>query len=221
MSVTNPGITTGECVYVVEDDADLQRSLAWTLTSVKYCVEAFGSADEFKKVVDCHKPGCVVLDLLLPGITGLQLCRQLRAAKSPLAVALISAHGDIPSAVQCLRLGAVDFLEKPFGRERLLQAVNEGIVRSRQEYADMEEEEMVSQRLALLSQRERQILDCMTEGLITKEIAKRLDISPRTVDVHRSQIKQKLGLRSSAQVGHLLYVEERRRRRAEGWTGAD
>lgn len=221
MPIGNPETAIGECVYVIEDDVDLQKSLAWTLASVKYSVEIFDSADDFLKKTDFHKAGCIVLDLLLPGITGLQLCRHFAAIKSPLAVVLISAHGDISSAVRCLRLGAVDFLEKPFGRERLLQAVNEGIVRSRQKHADMQEEEMVSQRLASLTQRERQVLDCMTEGLITKEIAKCLDLSPRTVDIHRSQIKQKLELKSSAQIGRLMYVEERRRRRVRRGPGVD
>lgn len=205
----------GDRVYVVEDDLDLRKSIEWTLASVRYSVRTFGSADEFRKVGVFDHPGCIVLDLLLPGITGLQLCRQLAAAKSPLAVVFISAHGDISSAVQCLRLGAVDFLEKPFGRERILQAVNEGVTRSRALHAELEEEEAVARQFDSLTEREREVLDCMAEGLITKEIAKRLGISSRTVDIFRSKLKKKLNLASSAQIGRLMCIDERRRRRVE------
>lgn len=206
-----------DIVYVVEDNDDTRKSIEWTLTSVGYTVRCFPDAPSCLKQIDFSSPCCAVVDLLLPGMTGLSLCNELRSHEGRCAVVMISGHGDIESAVEAMKQGVVDFLEKPFGREKLLTSVHQAIELAKRHYRDSEEEAEITQRYATLSPREAEVFHWMATGLVTKQIASILGISPRTVDVHRSKIAQKMHLDSPTQMAHVLSVLQRQRDRKEKW----
>lgn len=200
-------------VYVVDDNEEIRNSVHWTLTTVGYLVQTFDNAQDCLNHIDAAIPACVVVDLLLPGMTGLRFCRELFAKQGNCAVVMISGHGDVASAVEAMKLGVVDFLEKPFGREHLLHAVDQGIELVTRRQQEIQEEDEVAERLRTLSSREREVLESMAAGLVTKQIAGKLGISPRTVDVHRSHITQKLRIHSPSQLSHLLLLHGRRQSR--------
>ncbi|MBL9090389.1 MAG: response regulator transcription factor [Planctomycetaceae bacterium] len=195
-------------VYIVEDDADLRRSLDTTLRSMGYAVESFGGADEFLQQT-ADAPGCLLVDLLLPGITGLKLCREVVRKRLPCSFVLMSGHGDVPSAVEAMRLGAIDFLEKPFSYQQLLTVVDQACRSAQAMCEQCLADAVAAKRLATLTPRERQVFDAIADGLVTKEIAKRFNISSRTIDVHRSRIMEKLGITSHNQLAHLIAAVSR------------
>ncbi len=146
-------------------------------------------------------------------MTGLELCRQMIAEDWNFQFIVISAHGEVATAVEAMRLGAIDFLEKPCSRQRLLDAVHKGLDRATRQRHDILEEDEVARRLDSLSCREREVFDAMAAGLVTKEIASQLRISPKTVDVHRSKISHKLQIDSPSQIGYVVYLNNRRSER--------
>lgn len=194
-------------VYVVEDDEDIRKFITETLTSVDYEVQAFSDGHTALVAVRERRPDCMVVDMLLPRMTGLKLCQDLAAAKgeTPRFV-MISGHGDVPSAVEAMRLGAVDFLEKPFGRERLVAAVQQALKLSAERAQDIAEKRKALELLDSLTPREREVFDLVASGRVTKQIATLLKISPRTVDVHRANIARKLKLESPTQLAHFISV---------------
>lgn len=188
-------------VYVVEDDHDMRRSLEWALKSEGLRVATFGSPLEFLDRFDARSAaGCLVLDLRLPGMTGLDVYRQVRARGGALPFVVITAHGDVPHAVAAMRQGALDFIEKPFSRQQLLDRVREALASDAESRQRAHGEEEVRQRLAKLTPREREVLDLVVEGKLTKEIARRLGISPKTVEVHRSNLVKKMDVECVAQL---------------------
>ncbi len=201
-------------VFVVDDDQKMLESMAWTLRSVGYdvtlCSDGPGCLDAF----DSKHPLCVVVDLLLPGMTGLKLCEKL-ATHSNCTFVMISGHGDVRSAVDAMKLGAIDFLEKPFNRDTLLTAVESGLETAKTQSEQMAEEEAVVSKMASLTSREREVFECMADGLVTKQIAAQLRSSPKTVDVHRSRISKKLGLVSPKQIAYVIYLSRRASARAK------
>lgn len=206
--------TEARRVDVVDDDPEFSGALAWILRSVGYSVRNFAAAPEYLEQVPAATPSAVVVDLLLPGTTGLSLCREIVARQLPCAFIMTSGHADVPSAVETMRLGAVDFLEKPFTRQRLLEVVDDGLRAAARKQQRRQEEEEAERCLEGLSGREREVFNAIAAGLVTKEIARRLGISTRTVDVHRSGIMQKLRLESPIQLGNLLAILERKAVRA-------
>lgn len=211
IEIIAPSVT----VYVVDDNEEIRNSVKWTLTTVGYLVQTFDNAADCLHRIDAAIPTCVVVDLLLPGMTGLRLCRELIAMQANCAVVMISGHGDVTSAVEAMKLGAVDFLEKPFGREQLLHAVNQAIALVTRRQQEIREEDEVTERLQKLSAREREVLESMAAGLVTKQIAGKLGISPRTVDVHRSNIAQKMCIVSPSQLSHIMMLQSRRQSRVK------
>ena len=199
-------------VNVVEDDPDVRRVIDLTLSSVGYEVRTFENARDYLDRLDDSEPSCTIIDLLLPGMSGLTLCRQLCETPTCSSFVMISGHGDIASAVDVMKLGAIDFLEKPVSRERLLHAVNAGLERARRRFAEESEEREVWKRLQSLTPREREVFDGMADGLVTKQIALQLGISTKTVDVHRSKISQKLCIDSPSQLGKIISIVSRRQR---------
>lgn len=191
-------------VYVIDDDADVRESLVSMLESVGYSVGSFALADEFLSQASTAEPSAVLVDLLLPGMMGLDLCREIISRELPCEFAVISGHADVPSTVDAMRLGAVDLLEKPFSKQRLLTTVDRALQNARTKFKKRASDEEVTRRLTVLSPREREIFCAVAEGLVTKEIATRFGISARTVDVHRSRIKQKLGVESPLQLANFL-----------------
>ena len=196
-------------VVVIDDDQTVRDAISSVLGDVGYDVRAFSSPAECRQAFPSDVPTCVLVDLVLPGVTGLRFCEQVQSLPN-VACVIISGHGDVRSAVRAMKLGAVDFLEKPFSREALLDAVHNALNHASHRYLESKEEEVIGARVDSLSPREREIYDLLGQGLATKEIARHLGISRRTVDVHRSNIARKLGVGSPTQLAYTMFVVRRR-----------
>jgi two-component system response regulator FixJ len=200
-------------VHVIDDDADVRASLEWTLRAVGYSVKVHASALDFHAHQHEWSPSCLIIDLLMPGMTGLKLCQEIANSHHSFAFVMLTGHGDVSTAVEAMKLGAADFLEKPCTRQKLLNAVQRASDLLRAEMAEIEEEEDSRQRIEQLTAREKEVFEQMAQGRVTKEIASRLGISAKTVDVHRSRISQKLRFDSPTQIGKFVAIEHRRHRR--------
>jgi two-component system response regulator FixJ len=184
-------------VYVIDDDDGMRESLRFLLGAQGFAAEAYSSARDFLAAGGAGKTGCLVVDVRLPDMTGLELQEHLAGLNSRLCVIVITGHAEVAMAVSAMKAGAVDFLEKPFSDEALLESVGRALEQSRQ----MSRATALSEtgnRLDSLTERERQVLDQLVTGNPHKVIAHALDISPRTIEVHRARIMQKLGARNLA-----------------------
>lgn len=192
-------MTHAPLVYVVDDDPDLRKSLRMLLHSVSIDVEEFESADDFLARVDIlpERPVCLLLDVRMPGMSGMALFERLRERDLPLPTILLTGHGDIEMAVKAMKLGAADFLTKPFGSQTLLDRVQELLRRSREPASgsDVSAEEAIA-RWQTLSQREKEVFERIVAGAPNKVIATEFDISVRTVESHRARVMEKMGTRS-------------------------
>lgn len=194
-----------ELVYILDDDEELCRSLDWLLGSVGIRTECHTEADAFLAAFDPHRPACLVLDVRMPHKGGFQVQELLNAADAVLPVVFVSAHGDIRMSVRALQQGAVDFLEKPYDPQHLLEVVQRALALARDRYAEQAERRAVRARLAGLSGREREILRHVIAGHTSKSIARGLGISVKTVDVHRARIREKSAAESlGALIGDML-----------------
>ncbi|MBI4695933.1 MAG: response regulator transcription factor [Gammaproteobacteria bacterium] len=179
-------------VCLVDDEPDVTRSLCWLLESVHVAARAFHSADEFLAALPALEgPQCLVLDLRMPGTSGLELMEKLVRARPDIPVVFLSAHGDVPSAVRAMKLGAFDFLQKPFNPQAFLEIVNRCSALARERHAEMLSEHGYASRFALLSPREKEVFARLITGESSKEIARRLEISHKTVEVHRANVLRK------------------------------
>jgi FixJ family two-component response regulator len=183
-------------VYIVDDDASVRDSLALMLGLSGYSTALFADAEAFLAAWRPQWSGCVVADLRLPGRTGIELQAELRARGSSLPFIIITAHGDVPTARTAFQAAAVDFLEKPFDHAQLRTAIESAFSMEGRRLQRAAE----AARLAVLTAREREVLEHAAQGLHAKEIAARLRISPRTVEVHKTRIMQKLGVRNVAEL---------------------
>ena len=190
-------------VFVVDDDPSIRDSLALMLGLGGYRTSLFADAEAFLAAFRPDFAGCLVVDLKLPGRSGLELQAELRARGVALPVIIITAHGDVPAARAAFQAQAVDFLEKPFDQKQLFAAIDAAFAleetRREREQARRADAEM----LARLTPREREVLDAVAQGLHAKEIGARLNISPRTVEVHKTRIMEKLGARNVAELVRL------------------
>jgi two-component system, LuxR family, response regulator FixJ len=193
-------------VFVVDDNDGFRSSTRWLLESHGFRVDAFSSPRHFLAYVDTLKPqemvGCVLLDIRMPEMTGLEVQEALRQRSCPLPVIFISGHGDVPLAVEAMRKGAVHFLEKPFGDDALVAALHDAVKPAREgaERAPGSTDETARAQLDSLTARERQVLDLVLEGQLNKVIADKLGISIKTVELHRSRVMTKMHARSIAQL---------------------
>ena len=187
-------------VYVVEDDASVRDSLALMLGLAGYSTAAYADAEAFLAAWRADWAGCVVTDLRLPGMSGLDLQAALRERGSELPVIVITGHGDVPSARAAFRAAAVDFLEKPFDDAQLRAAIDTAFAREGSRLGGEAARRADLARLERLTPREREVLEHAARGLHAKEIAAALDISPRTVEVHKARIMEKLGVRNIAEL---------------------
>ena len=178
-------------IHVIDDDAALRDSLAFLLGSAGLLVRGFESAQAFLQELASIEAGCVVTDIRMPGIDGLELLRLLQEMGKGLPVIVMTGHGDVPLAVKAMRLGAADFVEKPFEDEVMIDAVRSALTSSMPLPAVGVSDEMAL-RLASLSRRERQVLSGLVEGQTNKEIARQFDLSPRTVEVYRAKLMTKM-----------------------------
>jgi two-component system response regulator FixJ len=179
-------------VYVVDDDDAMRDSLDFLLAAAGFSVKAFESASSFLEVLARVQAGCLITDIRMPGMDGLELLRRVKRERPLLPVIMMTGHGDVPLAVEAMKLGANDFIEKPFEDQRLIDAIRAAMA----SFADALEDEAVSaqimSRVAALSQRERQVLEGLVAGLSNKAIARDYAISPRTVEVYRANVMTKM-----------------------------
>jgi FixJ family two-component response regulator len=197
-SAKSAGATDQPIVFVVDDDASVREGLARLFRSLKLSVEVFASAQEFLANERANVPSCLVLDVRLPGLSGFDFQAELIKADIRIPIVFITGHGDIPMTVRAMKAGAVDFLAKPFREQDLLDAVATAIQRDR---ARREHEHTVAglrTHFASLTPREREIMALVASGLMSKQIAARIELSEITVKVHRSHIMKKMGARSVA-----------------------
>jgi two-component system, LuxR family, response regulator FixJ len=179
-------------VHVIDDDEALRESLAFLLETAHFEVRTYDSALRFLEALRHAEPGCIITDVRMPGMSGLELLRQLGNLESTFAVIVITGHGDIPLAVEAMKLGAVDFLEKPFDDNALIAAVRSALSRRERDLERDSEKLEIHSRIAALSNRERQVLEGLVAGHANKTIAFDLGISPRTVEIYRANLMTKM-----------------------------
>jgi FixJ family two-component response regulator len=186
-------------VFVVDDDHRVREALSSLIASAGLRVTAYGSAAEFLEAEKPDAPACLVLDLQLPGSSGLELQRELADAAGP-PIIFITGHGDIPSSVRAMKAGAIEFLPKPFGDQELLQAIDAALTLDRKGRRERAELAELQKHYALLTPREREVLPFVVAGLANKQTAAELGTSEITIGVHRGQIMRKMGARSLAEL---------------------
>lgn len=197
-------------VFIVDDDAGVRDALAWLLRSRRLGSQAFDSAEAFLDMLDharlARRPACLLLDVRMPGLSGLALFDRLveRALHQALPVIFLTGHGDVPTAVSAVKRGAFDFCEKPFSDNALVDRVEQALAQSAAFLEAQLAQSRVRQRLAELTERERAVMQLVVEGLPNKRIADQLDISVRTVEVHRARVFDKMEVKSAVELANLL-----------------
>lgn len=193
-------------VHVIDDDEAMRESLSFLLKAAKISVSAYDSADAFLAKLKDIKGGCIVTDVRMPGMSGLDLLKRLRELNSPMPVIVITGHGDVPLAVEAMKYGASDFLEKPFDDDTLLGAVRKALSETAASQEDHALRTAVTQRMASLSARERQVLDGLLAGHPNKTIAYDLGISPRTIEIYRANVMTKMEAASLSELVRMALV---------------
>jgi two-component system response regulator FixJ len=193
-------------IYVIDDDDAVRDSLSLLLETSGFKVRVFAAATEFLDIVDSLAPGCVIADVRMPEMDGLELQERLAARQARLPIVVITGHGDVPMAVRAMRAGAVDFVEKPFADEAILASVRQALTRLAAAPARDELAEAAAARVEHLSPREREVLEGLVAGLPNKSIAYDLSISPRTVEIHRARVMDKMQARSLSELVRLALV---------------
>ncbi len=192
-------------VLLVDDEAAVFEGLIWLLDSIKVRSRTFTDGDDFlKAVATAGGPVCAVLDLRMPGMSGLELQKTLIDTGQDIPLFFLTAHGDVPAAVNAMQMGAVTFLQKPFNPQDFLDAINRVMRLAAEGYADRQRKQQFARRLAKLSAREREIRDAIVQGFTSKEIARAHDISPKTVDVHRANVLRKMEVGSAGELQRLV-----------------
>ena len=187
-------------VYVVDDDPDMRDSLQWLMKTVGLNVKAYPSALAFLHEFAPEGPGCLVFDVRMPGMSGLDLYEELVARGDCMPVIFITAYADVPMAVRALKSGAVEFVEKPFNRQALLDRVQRAIKDDAERHQRLADRAAVARRFAALTDKERQVLDMVKDGQPNKAISAALGITARAVEMRRASLMNKLGVRSLAEL---------------------
>jgi len=187
-------------VYIVDDDNGLRTSLSWLLESVGIASKGFATASAFLDAFDEKNPACLVLDVRMPETSGFEVQSELNRRGSTLPIIFVSGHGDIPMSVRALQNGAIDFVEKPYNSQQMLERIQRALKLATHRHAAGMRRRELQQRIGSLTTREREVLMQVLDGKGSKKIASELGISVKTVDVHRSSIKEKLGVTSIAEL---------------------
>lgn len=187
-------------IYIVDDDEDLRHSICFLVELAGLTAKMCASANEFLQEYDPTKPGCLLVDVHMPGMSGLELQALLKTKQLSLPVIIITGNADVQMAVQAMKVGALDFIEKPLDNDLLLARIRDCVSVSKNVYNQYVQREESAARLASLTQREREVMDLLVQGKLNKVIAADLGISPRTVEIHRANIMQKLHARSLSDV---------------------
>jgi two-component system response regulator TtrR len=193
-------------VYLVDDDQAVRDSLKWVIESAGFAVETYASAQAFLDVYRPDRPGCLVLDVRMPGIGGLNLQTRLANDHCILPIIFISAHATVPDAVRAMRAGAVDFLIKPFNNQDLLDRIEQCMAEAARRREDRTRREEVARRIAALTPREREVLDGVVAGKTNRTIAAEMKVSVKTVDAHRAKVMDKMQAGSLAELVHLMHL---------------
>ncbi|MEW8012952.1 MAG: response regulator transcription factor [Candidatus Thiodiazotropha sp.] len=193
-------MTKPPTVFVVDDDQAMRNSLKWLIESVSMQVETFESADAFIKSYYPGRSGCLLLDVRMPGMSGLELQEYLRANQIAIPVIIITGHGDVPMAVRAMKSGAVDFIEKPFNDELLLESIRYALALDVKQRDMQKQRAEIATRLARLTPREHEVMVMVTNGKANKEIASSLGVSAKTVEAHRARVMEKMQANSLAEL---------------------
>ncbi|HEY5641549.1 MAG TPA: response regulator transcription factor [Woeseiaceae bacterium] len=185
-------------VFIVDDDAAIRFAMEALMESVNLDHEIFASADEFLDKISEQRPGCLVLDIRMPGLGGLELQEELIRRGNTLPIIFITGHGDVPMAVEAMQKGAVDFIQKPFRDQELLDRIREALATDQHRREEQQQHEEVANRLDKLTNREREVFDLVVTGKPNKVIAYELGVSQRTVEIHRARVMEKMQARSLA-----------------------
>ncbi len=191
-------------VFVVDDDEAVRNSLRFLLKSVGLPTQMFSSATEFLQGYRPSHPGCLVLDVRMPAMSGLELQQQLNLLGATIPVVFITGHGDIPMAVEAMQHGAFDFLQKPFRDQDLIDRIQKALVKDAKTRTALNEHERIRRRLESLTPREREVMELMTKGKPNKIMAADLGVSQRTVEIHRARVMEKSGAGSLAQLVRMV-----------------
>ncbi|MCW8945703.1 MAG: response regulator transcription factor [Sedimenticola sp.] len=195
-------------VFIVDDDQEVREALQLLMESVGLNVELFSSATLFLEQFDETRPGCIVLDVRMPGISGLDL--QMQLAEKPLCppIIIITGHGDVPMAVRAVQAGAVDFIEKPFNDQALLDSVHRALEQDAQQRGEASHIADIQQRLSRLTPREREVLELVVQGLRNKLIASELSVSQSTVEAHRAKVMDKMEAKTLSDLMRMMLTIE-------------
>jgi FixJ family two-component response regulator len=191
-------------IFVVDDDYGVRSSIRVLMKSIGLPAAPYGSAKEFLAAYQPSQPGCLILDIRMPGMSGLELQEELNSRGAVLPVIFITGHGDIPMAVDAMRQGAFDFLQKPFRDQDLIDRVQQALARDQETREALKEHEGIRARIATLTPREHDVLGLLTQGNANKSMAQDLGLSQRTVEIHRAHVMEKMGARSVAQLVRMV-----------------
>lgn len=189
-----------QTVFIIDDDEGIRDGLSMLFESIGQQSQSFESGNAFLDAYNDKMTGCLVLDIRMPKMSGLEVQRKLKQLNCLMPIIFITGHGDIPMAVEAMRLGAIDFIRKPFNEQALLERINEALVLDEKQHATKSNKYQDKSKVDSLSAREREVFERVTDGAMNKVIAADLGISERTVEVHRSHVMDKLGVRTLAQL---------------------
>lgn len=195
-------------IHVVDDDDSVRRSVSFMLKTSGHLVQSYSSGTELLKEARKLEPGCILLDIRMPGMDGLEVQQELQSLGVNLPVIIMTGHGDVPLSVRAMKAGAIDFIEKPFEKAVLLSAVEDAFSSIARSDSGRERARNAAVRLQVLTPRERDVLDGLAKGLPNKTIAYDLGISPRTVEIHRANLMSKLEVRSLSEALRLAFAAE-------------
>ena len=193
-------------VFVVDDDQAMRNSLKWLIESVGLKVKTYASADEFIKDYYPGRAGCLLLDVRMPGMSGLELQEQFVEQQIKIPIIIITGHGDVPMAVRAMKAGAVDFIEKPFNDELLLESIRNALIKDVDQRTVQSARADIATRLAHLTPREHEVMEMVTSGRANKDIAKTLGVSSKTVEAHRARVMEKMQASSLAELVKMAIV---------------
>jgi two-component system response regulator FixJ len=195
-------------VFVVDDDEGARNSLRFLLKSVGLPAVTFSTAQAFLAAYEPHQPGCLVLDVRMPGMSGLELQQELNRRGAVVPVVFVTGHGDVPMAVEAIQQGAFDFVQKPYREQELLDRIQRALVKDQENRKALEERDRIRARLASLTPREREVMQLMILGKPNKVMAADLGLSQRTVEIHRAHVMEKSGATSVAQLVRMVLDSE-------------
>ncbi len=194
-------------VFIVDDDASVRDSTALLLSLKGFPTQLFACGEDFLSALPDESAGCVLLDLRMPGLTGIEVHQRLLVERPDLPVIFLTAHGDVATVRHCLKSGATDFIEKPVDPALLVEAIDKALAQQASLSADRARQAQMQSRLSRLTPREREVLNLLAEGLQNRDVALKLDISPRTVEVYKARLMEKLQTRTLADLIRMVLDE--------------